>query len=339
MTSRNLTFDVVKALMMLWVVWGHLGLYKVVVSDSSIYMSNAKIGVNMPVFFVIGGLLAASTFERADWSKLTARTVSFMWPQVAVAILYSIGIAVVGGGGAFSWVMRMWFLHTYAIIYILSAIVFRCIDTDKRRWMFFLILYVAMLLWPGCLRISWFAQVIHMFPYFVFGLMCLRKKALYLDWCVGCSCGALFLVSVFLQGDSSVNGMNFWKVNAHWKVVLFNWHELFTFFARTVVGICGSVFVLFAINSLMRVMPHLTWVSQFGMTSLGIYVIHEYPLCVVGGYLSLPAWSRWIVALAIFLMCHFFVGVVKHFSITRFAFFGDEKMLAEGLRKLRGDIS
>lgn len=76
--ERNPVFDVVKALMMLWVIWGHLSLYNVIEPVTSAYMLNAKIGVNMPVFFVIGGLLAASTFEKADWSKLIARTVSFM---------------------------------------------------------------------------------------------------------------------------------------------------------------------------------------------------------------------------------------------------------------------
>lgn len=339
--ERNPVFDVVKALMMLWVIWGHLSLYNVIEPVTSVYMLNAKIGINMPVFFVIGGLLAASTFERANWSKLIARTISFMWPQVAVAILYGVGIALAGGDGAFSWVMRMWFLRAYAIVYILSAIVFRCADTDKKRWLIFLILYVAMLFWPSRFRIGLFAQVIHMFPYFVFGLMCLRKKALSLDWRVGCSCGMLFLAAVFLQGDSGVNGMNFWKVNAHWKVVLFNRHELFTFFARTVVGVCGSIFALFAVGSLMRVMPSLSWLSKFGMTSLGIYVIHEYPLYVAGSclpILPLPSWSRWIVALVVFLMCHFVVVVVKRFSITRFAFFGNEKMLADGLRRFSGRL-
>ena len=143
-------------------------------------------------------------------------------------------------------------------------------------------------------------------------------------------------MSVFLQGDSGVNGMNFWKVNAHWKVVLFNWHESFTFFARTVVGICGSVFALFAIVMLTRVMPSLSLVSQFGITSLGIYVMHEYPLYLFGRHspmAPLPSWSRWIVALAVFLLCHFVVVVVKRFSITRFVFFGDEKMLADRLRR------
>ena len=185
-------------------------------------MLNAKIGVNMPVFFVIGGLFAASTFATADWSKLIARTISFVWPQVVVAILYGAGVALVGGSGAFSWVMGMWFLHTYAIIYILSAIVCRCADTDKKRWMLFLFLYAAMLFCPSRFRINWFAQVIHMFPYFVFGLMVLKKKALYVDWRIGCLCGAAYLLAVFLQGDSNANGMNFWKVNAHWKVVLFS---------------------------------------------------------------------------------------------------------------------
>lgn len=162
--ERNPAFDIVKALMMLWVIWGHLSLYNVTEPVTSVYMLNAKIGVNMPVFFVIGGFLAASTFATADWGKLLARTISFMWPQVVVAILYGAVVALTGGRGAFSWVMRMWFLHTYAIIYILSAIVFRYADTDKKRWMLFLFLYAAMLFWPCRFCIGWFGQVIHMFP-------------------------------------------------------------------------------------------------------------------------------------------------------------------------------
>lgn len=335
--ERNPAFDIVKALMMLWVIWGHLGLYNVVSPETSVYMLNAKIGVNMPVFFVIGGLLAASTFKSADWSKLIARTVSFMWPQVAMATLYGVLIALLGEIGAFSWVMGMWFLHTYAIIYIMSAIVFRCENTDMKRWMLFLFLYAAMLFWPSRFRVSWFAQVIHMFPYFVFGLMCLRKKTLYRDWRVGWSCGVLFLVSVLLQGDSVVNGMSFWGVNAHWKVVLFDRHQLLTFFARTGVGICGSIFVLFIVSSLISVMPSLSFLSQFGLTSLGVYVIHEYPLNILGRHLSLlplPSWSRWFAAIGIFLLCHFVVAMLKRYLITRFAFFGNEEMLADGLRRV-----
>ena len=86
---RDKTYDIAKALMMLWVVWGHLMRYEVVEYDTSIYMLNAKIGVNMPVFFVIGGCLASLTFTKADWPKLMSRTIHFLWPQFAVAIVPS----------------------------------------------------------------------------------------------------------------------------------------------------------------------------------------------------------------------------------------------------------
>ena len=335
--TRNPTFDVAKALMMLWVIWGHLGLYNVVSPETSVYMLNAKIGVNMPVFFVIGGFLAASTFAAADWGKLLARTISFVWPQVFAAILCGVVITLAGGRGAFSWVMGMWFLRTYAVIYILTAIIFRFSDTDGKRWALFIILYAAMLFCPSRFRIDRFAQVIHMFPYFVFGLMVLKKKVLYLDWRTSCLCGAAYLLTVFLQGDSNVNGMNFWKVNAHWKVVISSCHECITFFARTAVGISGSVFVLYVINSAIGAVPWLVKLSTFGTTSLGIYVIHEYPLCLLGRHcqiLPLPGWSRWLVAIGLFYLCHGIIVVVKHYAFTRLTFFGDEKLLADGLRRL-----
>ena len=210
MKRRNSTFDITMALMMLWVIWGHLGLYNVVSPETSIYMLNAKIGVNMPVFFVIVGLFAASTFVTADWSKLLA---------------------------------------------------------------------------------------------------------------------------VFVQGGSNVNGMNFWKVDAHWRIVLFSWYEGVTFFARTIVGICGTVFLLFIVNLLIKIVPLIKIISPFGMTSLGVYVLHEYPLFLLGRHMTilpLPSWSRWFVALVVFLLCHFIVVGLKRFSITRFVFLGDEKYYLYG---------
>ena len=177
-----------------------------------------------------------------------------------------------------------------------------------------------------------------MFPYFVFGLMVLKRKALYLDWRVGCVCGAAYLLAVFLQGDSSVNGMNFWKVNVHWKVVLFSWHECITFFARTAVGIVGSLFLLYFVNASVGSIPWLSKFSIFGTTSLGVYVIHEYPLYLLGRHCSilpLPGWSRWFVAIGIFFLCHFAIALMKRYAFARFAFFGNEKWMADAFRRLR----
>lgn len=335
--ERNPVIDVIKALMMLWVIWGHCSHYNVIEPVTSVYMLNAKIGVNMPVFFVVGGFLASTTFASADWSKLVARSVLFIWPQFIVAMIYGILIALIDGGGAFSWVLRMWFLHTCVIIYFLSAIVFRITDTDKRRWLLFAVLYAAMLFWPSSFRASRFEQVVHMFPYFVFGLMCLKNKALHLDRWISCLCGMLFLLFVFLEGDSSVNGMNFWTVSAHWGTIFASWNTWFTFVARTIVGITGSIFLLFLINVLIGAVSWLARLSVFGTTSLGIYVLHEYPLYLFGRHCSifpLPAWSRWIVALFVFLLCHWIVVFVKRHYVSRVIFLGDEALLASGFRRL-----
>ena len=179
-----------------------------------------------------------------------------------------------------------------------------------------------------------------MLPYFVFGLMCLKKKPMYLNWSIGLACGTLYLMAVFLLGDSSVNGMNFWKVNAHWKVVFSSWGELVPFFARTAVGICGSIFVLFVVNMLCRVLPNIKVLSSLGMSTLGVYVIHEYPLCVLGSInttlLPLPSFLRWPMAIAYLLLCHSFIVLLKHFSLTNVVFFGNENFMSDTLRRVCG---
>lgn len=334
--ERNPVFDLVKAAMMLWVVWGHLGLYKIVAPETSVYMLNAKIGVNMPVFFVIGGYLAASTFKNADWCKLLSRSIHFLWPQLVMAVVYSI-VMMPFGEKAFGWVLNAWFLHTYAIIYIMAAGVFRMADTDGRRWCGFFALYMAMIFWPSCIHLGWFGQVTHMFPYFCFGLMCLGRSPLRIDWKIGCLCGAAYLAFVFLQGDSEVNGMNFWKVNVHWKTLFFDKMECATFFARTTVGITGSVFLLFLAKLAAEALPFVARLSSLGTSSLGVYVVHEYPMYVLGRYLPdvpFPACSRWLVALGVFIACHCLVCLLKRCRITRLVFFGDEASLTSLLRRV-----
>lgn len=48
---------------------GHWGLWGIVIQKTGllIRMANAKISVNMPIFFMIGGYLALSTFEKSFW--------------------------------------------------------------------------------------------------------------------------------------------------------------------------------------------------------------------------------------------------------------------------------
>ena len=89
-SNRNPVFDIAKALMIFWVIWGHLSTYKVVAASDFCepFMQNAKIALNMPLFFVISGLLAARTFANASYCKSLARAVCFLWPQFVYGILF-----------------------------------------------------------------------------------------------------------------------------------------------------------------------------------------------------------------------------------------------------------
>ena len=192
--TRNPLFDVVKALMMLWVVWGHLSVWGVVERpvDPRPWMANAKIGVNMPLFFVIGGYLSLSTLQKGAWSKIAARIIGFLWPVAAFGVLFSIVNFMIGCGSfhntihfLWRWINHggHWFLRTFAAIYLFSAIIYRLTRTDRGRWIGFGIAYVGLILVPSffqpLLTCIGGTQSIHMFHYFVFGLMVMRKWKLW----------------------------------------------------------------------------------------------------------------------------------------------------------------
>lgn len=341
---RDPTFDVAKALMMLWVIWGHLIRYEVVESGASTHMLNAKIGVNMPIFFVIAGYLAHSTFQNGSWAKIAARIVGFLWPMAAFGAVFGFLVFATGHGESIGWLLRFplnrvlhghWFLRTLAAVYLLSAIVSRSCRSDRARWIAFTVVYAALLICPGRLQsyLFWIGgpQTIHMLPYFAFGLLALNRRKLWQSSNAAILSGAFFLSVVFLEGNSSTNGMNFWTVSTHWRAIFLDTHGLLCFFARTAVGISGSIFILWIMDRSLSRIPCLSRIAVFGTTSLGVYVLHEWPMMQLGRtgipWLPLPAWTCWLVAIGWFFMCHFAIVGIKHIPPFRFFFFGNEKWL------------
>ena len=340
MHSREPCFDLVKVAMMLWVVWGHLGLYGIVEAEPLIYMANAKIGVNMPVFFVMSGYFAASTFTKKGWSDILARAGSYVWPHVTIPIVSAMLWVVVFNmdlRSALGNVHLYWFLRTLALVYLLCALIYRLVADDKWRWFLFALTYLAMIFCPTSFRFWWCGQVIHMYPYFVFGLMVLRRHRFHLGTRVSLCCGVVFISAVMLGGDFISTGMNFWESFPYWESVFGDVKWFITFFARTAVGITDSIFVLFAAEFLVKRIPCIQRLAPMGLTSLGVYVVHEYPLILINKYAALPpapAWSRWIIAIGWFLACHFTVRLIQHCKVSNFFFFGDEAWMKNVLSKL-----
>lgn len=327
-------FDVAKALMMLWVVWGHLGLYGIVsIPEGNFpHMLNAKIGVNMPLFFVISGYFAASTFARSGWCKIAARTIGFLWPQTALAICVAIfGILFsLDFVESVKFLLTIWFLRTMLVVYVFAGLSYKFLKSDGLRWTALIGIYCLMVFLPVKMKSFWLGAAVHMFPYFVFGLMILRRYELYKKAGVSVVCGLFFFMVVLLEGDAPTIGMSFWTGTAHWADLISNSYNAITFIARTAVGISGSVFVLFVVDRILCRFPRLSVIASVGMTTMGVYVLHEIILINAGetlSFLPFPSWTRWWLAIAYLLVCHFFVVLVRRNFITRLIFFGDEKRI------------
>lgn len=327
-------FDVTKALMMLWVIWGHLGLYGIVGIPEGNYphLLNAKIGVNMPVFFMISGYFAASTFAKGGWSRIAARAVGFLWPQTALAACVAIAgfLLAMDFSESVEYLLTIWFLRTMLVVYVLAALAYIPFKSEVLRWGAMIVIYGLMIFLPVSLKSFWIGQSAHMFPYFVFGLMVLRKHELYKKTWVSLLCGLFFGVVVILEGDAQTVGMSFWSGVTHWSDVFSSAYNSMTFFARTAVGITSSIFVLYILDRLLRILPQLSVIAALGTTTMGVYVIHEVILIRAGeslSFLPIPSWTRWLVAIAYLLVCHFAVILVRRCRSLRFMFFGDEKRI------------
>jgi fucose 4-O-acetylase-like acetyltransferase len=345
--TRDPLFDVAKALMMLWVVWGHFSRWGVVAGplEPSPYMSRTKILLNMPVFFVIGGYLSFSTLRKGSWSKIIARIVGFLWPMATFGLVFALVLIVMKGWhgwGLIVWypikhvIYEHWFLRTFAVIYLLSAFIYRCLPNDRFRWIGFACIWCACLLLTSRFKIVlvWLggSQTMYMFPFFIFGLMALRLFPLWRFTHVALTCTALVLIVVAIEGDSFAFRMNFWNAPSHWRDILFDPWNLLAFFGRMSVGLAGTVSILWGINCLLSHIPQIAYLATFGTTTLGVYIIHEWPLIQIGktglSFLPLTRWSRWPLALGWFLLCHYAVMGIRRIPKLRILFFGDEQRLA-----------
>lgn len=348
MKVRDPVFDVVKWLVMVFVVSGHVAGNDITYrGDSSLtlFFGNFTMAVSMPLFFMISGYFAVRAFENGNVSKIIARIVGFLWPLASFGAVFGAVLFICGKA---SWLKMIayplvrayggsWFLSTLATIFAISAVVFRYVKTDKMRWFVFCLVYVALFFTAGqggIASLFRFSSILHMFPYFVFGLMVLKPFEVYKISLVAIPCGIFLLAVVFLEGDVRSNGMAFYWVPSDWQTVVADGHLLLCFFARTAVGIAGSIFVLWAVDKLLKLVPQLSRLAVFGTTTLGVYVMHEWPLMQIHKYFQfepLSSYWRWPLALALFLTCHYFTVLIRRYSISKFIFFGDEKLLSSKL--------
>ena len=351
--TRNPTFDVAKALVMLLVVGGHLGnLVSNPGSWCDPYFTNASIGVSMPLFFMMSGYFSAVSIRNGSFGKIFARAIGFLWPVFAFGCVIGAIIGVMGTKPLWKAclypLVRIafggWFLLTIAIIYSVCAILIRIGKSESQRWLYLLLFYVCLFFAPSGGAFYWTSKCLHMFPYFVFGMLVLKPYELYRKAVVAIPAGLLFIAVVAFEGDCWENGMSFYFVPTAWRVVLSDGHLFLCFWLRTIVGISGSIFVLWLLDGVCSRANFMDRLAVFGTTTLGVYVMHEWPLVQMresSQFLgAIPYILKWPVAISIFLICHYVTLVIRKHRHASFVFFGNEKWLQELIdSRVKGIVS
>ena len=345
---RDPVFDIVKFIVMIGVVAGHCAAYGL--TDGGMfqpYIGNVVVGLSMPTFFAISGFFAAKSIDRANNSQVLARIAGFVWPLISFGIVFAFiayfrGELSVSEACAYP-VRRLigegWFLRTLAIIYLIFAIIWN-ISTRKEcvRGVLVCVVYAVLFFMPRQGVFYWSSSVFHMFPYFAFGAIVLRKYNVYKNHMISVICGLIFILVVIFEGDVRTNGMGFYWVASNWQDIVTSLRDLSCLLARTLLGCAGTVFLLWFVGRLLAVIPILEKVAGLGTTTLGVYVIHEWPIIHVariGGFHMLgPKW-QWPMGLAIFFICHFLTTAIRRNAYLKIFFFGDEKWLASVFSRLR----
>lgn len=235
-----------------------------------------------------------------------------------------------------------WFLRTLGGVYLLSAVIFRLGKRDLFRWILFGIAYLSLLFFPGrfrwCLSYMGGDQFVHMFPYFVLGLMILRKYQLWKNRVAEILCFVFFLSVILHEGLCNMIVLSTWKAPVAWQYLFSHDLGFIRLLLRTCLGMMGIISFLSLVEHLARLFPTIACLAPFGTTTMGVYIIHERPFELFVKYLPtfvpLPEWTRILLAISWFFVCHFAICAIRNHAKSNFLFFGNEQWLKNFFHRL-----
>lgn len=323
--ARDPFWDVLKFLAMLLVVFSHVNV-EFPCGILEPYLDNFRVGMNMPLFFIISGYFAAKTIERGDWRKLGRHLVGYFWPLAAVSVVFaalSVTFRVEGsecglvGYAGRRFLFTGWYLWVLAICFV---IVFLC-RRIASGWKFYFTLgvsYFICLIDIPCWHLSYTRA---MLPFFVTGMLLSHGKEIWKDWRVGLFCLVVYLVITVVQGDISKNGLSFYNSPISWMAIVKDTKVIGLAVARLANGIIGSIGICWAVHYLLSKFKTLEVLAPLGTTTLGVYILHQWILaripCPGGG------WRTFLITAMLFMFCHLIVMYTRRIPQFRKFFWGE----------------
>ena len=117
-----------------------------------------------------------------------------------------------------------------------------------------------------------------MLPFFIFGAFVLRRWELWKDWRIGVSSLLVFMFGVVFQGDVCQNGLSFYVMPTTWAAFYGDWRAFPLYIARIVNGVIGSIGIMWVLQVLCEKWKLITRLAPLGMTTLWVYILHQWLL-------------------------------------------------------------
>lgn len=281
--QRDTFLDLVKFFAMFMVIYSHVISYREGFDffKGSSFPLNFIMAVNMPIFFMVSGLFSKHMLELQSVGKLLNRYLTYFYPLAFWGGVFSILECTIYHKCTFSYIPVLairkflfcgWFFYALAGVEGITFLAWKYGKTYGMRLLLFFVAYIVCLLGVG--RIWHMSNIVAMFPFYLFGVLCLShifENRLMLAICAVIG-GCVMLVITFFTGNVAINGIAFyWN---HFDILHPEKWKLFCLIIRIFVGVTGGLFV-FACVKLMDRIKVLSWLSRFGPYTLGVFFLQD----------------------------------------------------------------
>lgn len=290
--SRDLSFDLARAIAIFMVIYWHVMSYRYgfdLMAMPSL-ATNFIIAVNMPLFFMVSGYFSRQLHYSSSWGRLGNRLISYFWPMAVFALLFTCIDAI--GFRKFqmsqiplrtlkNFLFADWFFHALAICDGITFMACLC----KRYWLRVLICalgFVICLVGSG--RLWYVGSVVQMIFFYWFGFYGLPKilNRRYILTGMALLGGIVLIVVTYFYGNIATNGLSFyWD---RFDVFQPQIDKVVNMVMRFCVGVLGSLFIVWILRIGIKLFPWLVRLAFLGRETLGIYFLQGGMI----GYLVVP---------------------------------------------------